>query len=68
MPTLQSPSVKNKQDDYTIMLNLDKPSEAGNHRNFDKDLPTLSQKQSKSNKDNASAHLRAAPKGAASAE
>ena len=48
MPTLHSPSVKNKQEDCAIMLNLDKPSEAGNHRNFDKDLPTLSQKQSKS--------------------
>ena len=68
MPTLHSPSVKNKQEDCAIMLNLDKPNEAGNHRNFDKDLPTLSQKQSKSNKDNASAHLKAVPKGAASAE
>ena len=42
MPTKLSPSMINKQDDYAAILNLDKPSEAGNHRNFDKKLSTVS--------------------------
>ena len=34
--------MNNKQDEYAAMLSLEKPIEAGNHRNFDKDVSTLS--------------------------